>query len=208
MPRKLPVIKHENRVLIICEGFEEYDYLQKLKTCNVWSKDISVDLKNAKTIDNIAALYSYAYSSSNYKLIVLFCDTEKYPYEQFLALKNKINQFHGKKAADHVVFFANPCTLQIVLSHFQEVHLTTNNKSENASIVKSLTGVEDYRATEKQRSSIMKKITAENYIVMEQNLSKLSDNYLIIPSSNALRLFQFLDNGDLSWIKEINKAIE
>ncbi len=207
MQKKLPPFKNEDRVLIICEGYEEYDYLQKLKTCAVWNKDISVELKNAKSIDNIYSIYSYHYSSGNYKLIVVFCDTEKHPYKQCLALKKKINKFHGKKASEHVVFFSNPCTLQIVLSHFKEVQLTTNSKSENASIVKELTGVENYNATDQQRAAIMKKITAKNYTVMEQNISKLSDDYSVVPSSNASRLFRILDNGDKTRIKEINKKI-
>ncbi len=208
MQRRLPPIKNENRILIVCEGFEEYDYLQKLKTCAVWNKDISVELKNAKSIDNIFGVYSYNYSSGNYKLIVVFCDTEKQPYEQFLALKNKINKFHNTKAAEQVVFFANPCTLQIVLSHFKDVRLDTNNKAENADIVKELTGVEEYKATASQRAAIIKKINADNYIVMEQNLSKLSDDYRTVPSSNALRLFYFLDNGNKELLKGINRKIE
>ena len=208
MRRRLPPIKSENRILIVCEGYEEYDYLQKLKTCEVWDKSISVDIKNAESIDKISAVYSYNYRSGNYKLVVVFCDTEENPYKQFRALKNKINELHGKRVAEHVVFFANPCTLQIVLSHFEKVRLTSNSKSDNATIIKRLTGVEEYRATGLQRSAIMKKITAKNYAVMEQNLSELNHSYTNIPSSNALKLFNSLDNGDKAWIKETNKKIE
>lgn len=207
MARKLPPFKSENRILIICEGHEEYDYLQKLKVCGVWDKSISVDVKNAESIDNISAVYAYNFSSGSYKLVVIFCDTEKYPYEQFLNLKSKIDNLHGKKVADHIVFFANPCTLQIVLSHFDKVHLTTNSKSDNAAIVKRLTGIEDYRATEPQRTAMMKKITVENYAVMEQNLSELSDTFTVIPSTNALLLFSFLDKGDKVWIKDTSKKL-
>lgn len=208
MQRKLPPIKNENRILIVCEGYEEYDYLQRLKTCEVWDKSISVDIKNAESIDNISAVYSYNYRSGNYKLVVVFCDTEKYPHKQFLALKNKINELHGNRAAEHVVFFANPCTLQIVLSHFEKVRLTSNSKSDNATIIKRLTGIEEYRATDSQRFAIMKKITAENYAVMEHNLSELCDTYTVIPSSNVLKLFNSLDNGNKAWIKETNKKID
>lgn len=205
---RLPPVKNENRILIVCEGDEEYDYLQQLKSCNVWRGGISVDLKKAGAIDNISAVYSYYYSNGRYKLVVAFCDTEKYPYSQFLALKRKINELHGKRnAADKVVYFANPCTMQIILSHFAKVKLTSNDKSVNSALIKSLTGVGDYRATEQQRQSIVRKITAENYSLMEQNISSLSNTYTDIPSSNILQLFYALDNGDKTWIKEINKKI-
>ena len=208
MKRKLPPIKSENRILIICEGYEEFDYIQRLKKCDVWDKSISVEITNAKSIDNISALYSYKYRLGNYNLIVIFCDTEKYPYKQFLALKKKINDFHANRAADHIVFFANPCTLQIILSHFEKVRLTTNSKANNAPIIEKLTGIEDYRATESQRSALMKRITAENYTIMKKNISELNDTYTSIPSSNVLKLFYSLDNGDKAWIREINKKIE
>lgn len=208
MKRKLPPIKSENRILIICEGYEEFDYIQRLKKCDVWDKSISVEITNAKSIDNISALYSYKYRLGNYNLIVVFCDTEKYPYKQFLALKKKINDFHGNRAADHIVFFANPCTLQIILSHFEKVRLTTSAKADNAPIIKKLTGIEDYRATESQRSALMKRITAENYTIMKKNISELNDTYTSIPGSNVLKLLCFLDNGDKTWIREINKKIE
>ncbi len=208
MKRKLPPIKSQNRILIVCEGYEENDYIQRLKQCEVWDKSISVEFANAKSIDNISALYSYEYSLGNYNLIVVFCDTEKYPYKQFRALKKKINDFHGNRAADHIVFFANPCTLQIVLSHFEKVRLTTSGKADNAPIIKKLTGIEDYRATESQRSALMKKITAENYATMEKNISELNDTYTSIPGSNVLELFYSLDNGNKAWIKETNKKIE
>lgn len=196
-------------MLIICEGDEEYDYLQKLKNCKVWNNRISVDLKNANSIDNIFASYRYYYSNGSYKLIVVFCDTEKEPYKQFLTLKEKVNTLYEKnEAADLVIFFANPCTLQIVLSHFTKVRLTSNSKPDNASLVKKLTGVEDYRATEQQRSAIMRKITAKNYAVMEQNILPLSGTYTDIPSSNILQLFHILDCGDTNQIKEIIAELE
>ena len=37
---KVPIRQKGKRVLIICEGFEEYDYLNRIKECAVWSQDI------------------------------------------------------------------------------------------------------------------------------------------------------------------------
>lgn len=208
MSRKLPIIKNPNRVLIICEGSEEFDYLTKLKTLSVWNNSISVELKNAGSIDNIFALYNYYYSSGSFKLVVVFCDTEKEPYKQFLALKNKLNQFHGKKVAKSVVFFVNPCTLQVVLSHFEKVYLTKNSKTENAPLIQKLTGVIDYRATSHQRLAIMRKITAENYLVMKNNISGISNQFHIVPSTNINVLFSALEMGDTALINKLAKLVD
>jgi len=208
MARKLPPIKGNIRILIICEGYEEYDYLTRLKSCKVWSNEFEVDIKNAKSINNVVATYEYHYFSGNYKLVVIFCDTEKYPYEQFSLLKQQINDFHDNKSADSIIFFANPCTMQIILSHFGKVSLKSNAKSDNAEFIKELTGISDYRATEKQRCAIMKKINAENYQTMKSNIAGLDKTCANVPSTNVIRLFNALDNGDVNWVNTINKKVE
>ena len=43
---KVPIRQKGKRVLIICEGFEEYDYLNRIKECAVWSQDIRVDINH------------------------------------------------------------------------------------------------------------------------------------------------------------------
>lgn len=90
---KVPIRQKGKRVLIICEGFEEYDYLNRIKECAVWSQDIRVDIKNAKSINEISARYEYEYQNGAYELIVIFCDTEKAPYEQFTTLKKTYISF-------------------------------------------------------------------------------------------------------------------
>ncbi len=208
MANKLPPAGNKNSILIVCEGAEESDYVDRLKDCGVWSNRFSVQSKNAKSINNIFAMYSYYYQANNHKLIVIFCDTEKFPYNQFIAMRQKIDKFHGKRVADRVVFFVNPCSLQVVLLHFEAVRLISNSKTDNAATVERLTGVKDYKATAQQRKSIVSKITAKNYIEMEQRLAQLKDKYSDVPSSNILQLFTALDMGDLKWISSINQKIE
>lgn len=205
---RLPKVKTSNRILIVCEGYEEYDYLNRLKECDVWSHDVSVNLKNAKSIDEIIARYEYEYQNGNYKLIVIFCDTEKEPYTKFLSLREQINEFHGNDASKHIVFFANPCTMQIILSHFSKVSLISNLKSDNAYSIERSTGVKDYKATERQRLSIMNKITKENYADMKRNISSLNIDYKKIPSSNCKFLFDGLEKDPDIWIKSVNQKIE
>ena len=206
MSRRIPPLRAENRILILCEGSEEYDYLERLIRCGGWKH--CVRLKNVQSIDGLAPAYEYHYQSRSYCLVLVFCDTEKEPYEQFRALKNRIDDFHATHASEHVVFFANPCTMQIILSHFARVRLTTNSKTSNAALIEKLTGVTDYRATEKQRQAVLKKVTEQNYPVMKENLRGLSTDSGTVPSTNALRLFDKLETGDPTWPATVNRAIE
>ncbi len=208
MTKKIPLVKTNPKVLIICEGAEENDYLNRLKTLQVWSRSCSIEIKNAQSIDKIAGMYEYYYSTNSYTLIVVFCDTEKSPYQQFLNLKKTIQAFHNKRNVEGIVFFANPCTMQIVLSHLEKVALKSNDKTDNSELIHRLTGVKDYRATDKQRRSIMNKLTADNYRIMEEHLRDIALDYKVIPSSNVLVLFKALDSGDRDWIKNTKKKIE
>ena len=208
MTKKIPIINTSKRIMIICEGSEEEDYLKRLKECGVWNRGISVRIINAKSIDEIVAHYQYHYQSGNYELVVAYCDTEKEPYTQFLALRTAINKFHGNKASEKVVYYANPCTMQIILSHFAGIKLKNNSKSVNSGIIFELTGVNDYRASDKQREAIMKKITDKNYPTMKGNIAKLPTDYCSVPGTNCKALFDGLDGDSFAWIKECNKKIE
>ena len=75
-------------------------------------------------------------------------------------------------------------------------------------MIEKLTGVTDYRATEKQRQAILKKVTEQNYPVMKENLRGLSTDSGTIPSTNALRLFDELEAGEPAWPATVNRAIE
>ena len=206
--RKLPSIKTGCKILIICEGFEEYDYITKLKECNVWSPAYNIKPRNAKSIDNLIAIYQNEYQNANYDLIVLFCDTEMMPYEQFCKLREAIDGFHGNKSADKLIIYANPCTMQIILSHFDKVKLTSNSKTKNSALIKKLTGVEDYIAEEYQRKAIMKHINAKNYLNMKNNLNGIAIAYDKVPSTNVVYWFELFEDKNTKWVQEINKIIE
>lgn len=208
MLRRLPQIKTGNSILIVCEGSEEYDYLEALKKCGVWSNKLSIKLKNAKSINNILSQYQYEFANDNYDLIVIFCDTEVPPYDEFINLKKAINEFHGKEVAEKIVFFTNPCSMQIILSHFNRVNLKSNSKTNNSTLIHKLTGVKDYIATENQRTSIMKKINAKNYEVMKQNVAGLSGKCDVVPSTNVLELFEKLEKNEGSWIQKLKEEID
>lgn len=129
MQNRLPAFLNKCRVCIICEGDEEYDYLDRLNKIEVWNKAYKVTLDNAGGNGNIPARYQDRYQNGSYDIVLIFCDTEKKPYEQYEDIKQKINEFHGvDHAAEEVIIFGNPCTMQIIIEHWADVKLRTPAK--------------------------------------------------------------------------------
>lgn len=195
----------QKKICVICEGSEEYDYFSKLIEINVFHQNYKFKLKNAKSIDNIAAVYQNEFQNDNSDLILIFCDTEIKPYSQFQNLIKKIDKYHNKKLAKDIVFFANPCTMQIILSHFSSVRLMSNNKAKNSPLIKRLTGVDEYQAKANQREAIMKLVDSSNYSFMKANLITISCKWEETPSTNFIELLDKLEQADTSWINKIEK---
>ena len=57
MKNKLPSINVQTKICIICEGNEEYEYLERLKTLGVWDKKYDISLENAGGNGNVSARY-------------------------------------------------------------------------------------------------------------------------------------------------------
>ena len=47
MPNKLPKFLDNHKICIICEGNEEYEYLNRLKNLKVWTEQYDISLVNA-----------------------------------------------------------------------------------------------------------------------------------------------------------------
>ena len=60
MPNRLPQIFDKHKICIICEGNEEYEYLNRLKSLNVWNEKYEISLVNAGGNGNIPARYQSA----------------------------------------------------------------------------------------------------------------------------------------------------
>lgn len=209
MANRLPSISDKLRICIICEGNEEYKYLEKLIDLHVWSDTYSIFLVNAGGNGNIPARYQDRYQSDSYDVVLVFCDTEKKPYEQYSDIKRKINEFHGvDNAADEVVIFANPCTMQIVIKHWTDEVLKTPAKPVNAPLIEKYTGVENYKAREDQIDAVMSNICTENYDQMKNRLKGTSTDDSKIGSTNILRLLGCLENKESKWIKHINDKLD
>ncbi len=209
MQNRLPAFLNKCRVCIICEGDEEYDYLDRLNKIEVWNKAYKVTLDNAGGNGNIPARYQDRYQNGSYDIVLIFCDTEKKPYEQYEDIKQKINEFHGvDHAAEEVIVFGNPCTMQIIIEHWADVKLKTPAKKVNSEIIGKLTGVNNYKGRADQRSELMSQITAENYLTMSERVKKMKSDDTVIGSSNFDRLIDYLATDDTMWVEKINAILE
>ena len=209
MGNRLPKIFTGSRICIICEGDEEYEYLEKLISLDVWCKEYCFQLENAGGNGNIPARYQDKYQNGAFDLVLVFCDTDRKPYEQYVDIKRKINEFHGvENAADKVVIYGNPCTMQIIIEHWGDVRLCSNNKKKNAPIIYDLTGIEGYKGRKEQRRKLFSRITKENYQEMRERIKKLPFDDTVEGSTNFGRFLEWFSLGDCSWIQMINQKLD
>lgn len=209
MASRLPVFSEKIKICIICEGNEDYAYLDKLNSLNVWNNQYEILLDNAGGNGNIPARYQDRYQNNAYELVLIFCDTEKKPYEQYVDIKRKINEFHGVElAAEKVIIFANPCTMQIITKHWTDINLKSPAKSVNAPLIEEYTGIENYKARADQIEAIMEYITAENYADMRCRVDRLETNDTVIGSSNFGNFIKLFESEDSRRIEEINAELE
>jgi len=208
MANRLPIFSDKHKICVICEGNEEYAYLERLRGLNVWNAQYEVLLDNAGGNGNIPARYQDRYQNGAYELLLVFCDTEKKPYEQYIDIKRKINEFHGvENAADEVIIFSNPCTMQIITKHWTDVNIKSPAKPVNAPLIKDFTGVENYKARADKIKDIMECITAENYVNMCQRVKSLDAIDTVPGSSNFGRFMELLESSDNGWIEAINRDL-
>ena len=207
MINKLPKFLDKHKVCIICEGNEEYEYLNRLKELKVWNEQYDISLVNANGNGNIPARYQDRYQNGSYEVVLVFCDTEKKPHEQYVDIKRKINEFYGvDSAADEVVIFANPCTMQIIIKHWTNENIKSPAKKVNAPLIEKCTGVENYKGRADQIKRVMEQITAENYQDMQCRVSRMKDNDAIIGRSNFSR-FMGRFEGDATWMGKNNQLL-
>lgn len=212
MSKPIFLTNFKKKVCLICEGYEEYEYVERLLSLKVWADCYEFDLVNAESNGNISARYQDRYQSDNYDVVFAFCDTDRRPEGDFERIRNKINNIFGNQiAADKVIIFTNPCTMQVILMHFGDTVLKTQNKHKNSSEIQRLTGLDkskDYKGNSEQREYIFKQITLQNYHEMKKRISELSKNYKENPSTNFLYYLSCFENPDASWIEKVNKEIE
>lgn len=206
---KLPNLSHRHKVCIICEGFEDYEYIHHLLELRVWNEIYEFIPINAKSASNVFARYQDAFSNDKYEIVLVFCDTDKEPYREYAQIKSKINQFHNyRNASGKVIIFANPCTMQIVLSHFGDVVLKNQGKKTNSSTIFDLTGVANYDAHENQIKEICSKIYRRTYPEMKNRIAKMNHGDTVSGSTNFIVHIENFESDNSKWIEAVNKALD
>ena len=209
MPNKMPKFFDKHKICIICEGNEEYQYLKRLKDLKVWNEQFDISLVNAGGNGNIPARYQDRYQNGADELVLVFCDTEKKPHEQYEDIKRKINEFHGVyNAAKEEIIFGNPCTMQIISKLWTDENLKSPAKLVNAPLIKKYTDVENYKGRADQIEEIMKHVTKENYVEMSRRVESLESQDFMTGSSNFGKFIKLFESVDSGWIEEINNRIE
>lgn len=209
MTNKLPKFIDKHKICIICEGNEEYEYLNRLKELKVWNEQYDISLVNANGNGNIPARYQDRYQNGTYEVVLVFCDTEKKPHEQYVDIKRKINEFHGvENAADEVVIFANPCTMQIIIKHWTDENIKSPAKKVNAPLIEKYTGVENYKGRTDQIKRVMECVTAENYVDMCRRVKGLDLDDSVCGSSNFGKFIKLFESDDSGWAGGINEKLE
>jgi len=96
---KPPLFSTRHSLCIICEGYEEEVYVRHLLAKDFWSNLYDFTIINAKGEGNIPARYQYIINKDAYELVLIFCDTDRSPYTQYLGVKAKINEMHEAEDA-------------------------------------------------------------------------------------------------------------
>lgn len=203
---KLPNIQRKHKICVICEGNEEFFYFEKLTNIAVWSDVYEFYLFNAKSASNIPAIYTDKFQNNNYEVVLIFCDTDKAPYREYSLVKKKIREFHGNKTAAprKIIMFANPCTMQIILSHFDDIQLTNQGKKTNADIIEKLTGVKNYDAHIEQIEEICRQVLHRNYPDMRERVSKINSDDTVSASTNFIVFLEKFESDDTKWISKLS----
>lgn len=206
---KLPAINEKHKVCIICEGYEDDAYIRRLLELNVWNSIYDFTPINAKSASNIPARFQDIFQNNRYEIILVFCDTDKAPYREYKEVKRKINKFLNKqKAAEKLIIFVNPCTMQIILSHFGDVSLKNQGKKTNAAVIERLTGVKDYDAHENQINAICKQIFQRTYAEMKCRVEAINLPDTTSCSTNFFNFLERFEGNNPRWISAINKYLE
>lgn len=208
MEKLPPILQQESshNICLVVEGFEEYCYFNRILSFPCFNRAYNVALRNAKTASSIPVIYQAEYAKNYYEVIFAVCDKDRKP-EQYQNIISKLDGILGPGKAKEIVIFTSPCTLQVILSHFGDVCLTTQAKKTAQGDVERLTSVKNYDAHADQLKVICDKIFYRSYEEMKNRVAGLSTCPDDIPSTNMLSLFGYLESQDAQWIADINKRL-
>lgn len=205
---RLPSGLNKHKICVICEGFEDDAYFRRLMELSVWNENYEFFPINAKSASNIFARYQDAYSNDKFEIVLIFCDTDKAPHREYSQIVAKINTHHANStAAKEIIMFANPCTMQIILSHFGDVDLKNQGKKTNSSTIFDLTGIENYDAHEEQINQLCSKIFRRSYPQMKDRIAKINLGDNISGSTNFIVFCERFEDDNVDWIQALNTRL-
>lgn len=206
---RLPNLERKHKICVICEGYEDFAYFNRLLELNVWNSAYEFYPINVKSASNISARFQDVFQNDKYELVLIFCDTDKSPYREYIQVKQKINGFLNKAdAAERLIIFANPCTMQIILSHFGEVSLKNQGKRTNSQKIEELTGVKDYDAHETQIQEICRQICRRTYEDMRSRVKAIRYSDETSGSTNFFTFLEHFEDPSGEWISEIKDYLK
>ena len=144
-----------------------------------------------------------------HKICVICEGAEDHAYREYGQIKAKIDAFHGGStpASQHMIIYTNPCTMQIVLSHFGDVSLKNQGKKTNADIIEKFTGVKNYDAHAKQIKEICSKIFRRTYPDMRGRVQLLNHPDTVSGSTNFIVFLEHFEKEEDEWIEEIRSHL-
>jgi hypothetical protein len=214
---------NKRRVILLGEGPEEKEYLDRLKSIGIFSSNFEFIPESAAGITNISARYSEYYEDTMNYLVLIYCDTEN-NNNDYQRLKQDIDDYFGFAASKRLLFYVSPCTMMIVLNHFAHededpIPLTKVSKTNSGEILVQhgvTIPAPPYDARKDQRNAIMSQITKANYRTMKDKIATFAGSDTKSPATNALTLFKGIEFGSdmsfvdnlVTWIDDQKKALD
>ena len=125
-----PDINHRPRVCIVCEGYEEEAYVNALIDKGLWPH-YRFKVVNAKGAGNVTARFQNEVSADSCEAVLVFCDTDRRPFDEYLAIKGRLRAMLGQKARfENLVIYANPSPLAGLGRRAQGRQVETANSAE------------------------------------------------------------------------------
>ncbi len=73
---KLPTLDRKHKICVICEGYEDFVYFNRLLQLGIWNSRYAFSAMNAKSASNIPAMFQDTFQNDRYEIILVFCDTD------------------------------------------------------------------------------------------------------------------------------------
>ena len=183
MRNRLPGLFTGSKICIICKGNEEYSYLKKIISLELWDSRYLFSLENARGEENVSACYQDKYQNGGFDLVLVFCIKVKNANEQYAKIKQKINEIHGKKQTADEVFML----------------LELDNK--DIDLIQSITSVKNCKGEEVQRKELF---SGTDYGNINELMQWNESSY----SANFLKYLECFKKNDSNWIRRINSILE